>query len=625
MDANHERLDMSISALEYLLLVLESKFSFHNSYPNYKVPPTWFGRSMQAPDTGNLIVEYPPQCILLQDIHTPHIFVPPFDMFPDQALDLLSLEEIISKVALDKNRDGLFFWTIRTKMSPAQSSWFDCSLKRILLILNDMSEIYHGDQRISFLLARVQILLGNISDSCRLLESICTSETSDRAFLNSARYFLSQLRLIQLCADCQKMLHVDQSEQFCGIRSLLVEILQSNPQHVGALAGMAYLCFITPTARDDFQHTKNLLGKVFLIENDHEGCLIMQGIISIMEQNYDKAELYLCKSISKYTGHGGRLNPCAILGLAQVAKARNSDPKVMEMLYEVVWNDNNNCYPAAFNLAIVLVERGVTKGNRHDCRRAYDILLEMSNKPMMRHAGVLCLLGKLMSLQPNRDLITAQDFLRKALELNPSHCDSKVNLARCIMLSRTSAYPQPAHISLAFQKIASEISQIWSDDISEAECLLKEVLILYPNNVESILLLSQLKVNYQENFDEAKDRLTQLLDLEPSNYQGLYLKAQVMFKFKEFEAAEACLLAAIQNVPSDVSILREIVRILLDMGKGKAGIELCKKILSCDEVDAETFYFCSTTFARYGYYEDAFFARQMGDRSNIKCSLDTDF
>ena len=169
----------------------------------------------------------------------------------------------------------------------------------------------------------------------------------------------------------------------------------------------------------------------------------------------------------------------------------------------------------AFNLAIVLVERGISKGNRKDCQKAYALLLGMLKTPTMKHAGeslnvcldatqlighegVLCLLGKLMSLQPDRDLLMAQDFLQTALVLNPSHCDAKINLARCIMLSKSSAFPERGQTSFSFQEIPAAISQEWRDDISHAEQILKDVLAIYPKNAESLLLLAQLNLTYQE-------------------------------------------------------------------------------------------------------------------------------
>ncbi|EKX45122.1 hypothetical protein GUITHDRAFT_109167 [Guillardia theta CCMP2712] len=248
---------------------------------------------------------------------------------PEETIHFHCLEDILANISLDTDSKKYFSWQGRKIMSPNQTSWFDCSLRRILLVFNAISKLIPSDPKILLLTARVERLLGNIPGSCKLLESICRSNPSDSMLLNSARYSLSQLRLVQLFAECRKDLNIDRGAAVSNIKSLLAAILQSDPDHVGALAGMSYLCFITRTAQNDLKETKELIERVLQKEDDHEGCLVLKGMISIIQGNSKEAEVYLCRSISKYSGHGGRLNPCAMLGLAWVAKAQHSNSEVI--------------------------------------------------------------------------------------------------------------------------------------------------------------------------------------------------------------------------------------------------------------------------------------------------------
>ncbi|KAF6216658.1 hypothetical protein GE061_001004 [Apolygus lucorum] len=280
--------------------------------------------------------------------------------------------------------------------------------------------------------------------------------------------------------------------------------------------------------------------------------LNLANLIAKNETRLEEADLLYRQAISMRADYTQ-----AYINRGDVLLKLNRTKEAQEVYERALFYDNNNP-DIYYNLGVVFLEQGKASQALAYLDKAleYDpdheqallnsaILLQELGRAELRKLARERLL-KLLHKDPNnervhfnlgmlamddRDLLGAEDWFRRAIQIKPDFRSALFNLALLL-----------------------------ADDHKplEAAPFLNQLVKYHPDHVKGLILLGDIYINNIKDLDAAENCYKRILELEPNNIQGVHNLCVVYVERGALDRAEACLKKAHELAPKEDYVLRHL-------------------------------------------------------------------
>ena len=211
-------------------------------------------------------------------------------------------------------------------------------------------------------------------------------------------------------------------------------------------------------------------------------------------------------------------NPDLLYNMGVVLLSQGQQNEAMAYLNKALEYDPDH-HQALLNSAVLIQE----SGSSHLNHVARERLLRLVAKGVANER-VYFNLGMLAMDDAGKDLVAAENWFRKAVQVQPDFRSALFNLA--LLLSE-------------------------SDRPLQAEPVLHQLLGYYPNHVKGLILLGDLYVNHRNDLRSAEKCYRRILDMEPNNIQARHNLCVVILEAGDLSSARECLERVSQLAPSE--------------------------------------------------------------------------
>ena len=221
-------------------------------------------------------------------------------------------------------------------------------------------------------------------------------------------------------------------------------------------------------------------------------------------------------------------NPDLLYNMGVVLLSQGQQNEAMAYLNKALEYDPDH-HQALLNSAVLIQE----SGSSHLNHVARERLLRLVAKGVANER-VYFNLGMLAMDDVDKDLAAAEEWFRKAVQVQPDFRSALFNLA--LLLSE-------------------------SDRPLNAEPVLHQLLSYYPDHVKGLILLGDLYVNHRNDLRSAEKCYRRILDMEPNNVQARHNLCVVMVEAGDLSSARECL-ERVAHLAPDEGYINKHLRIV---------------------------------------------------------------
>ncbi|CAB0009508.1 unnamed protein product [Nesidiocoris tenuis] len=299
--------------------------------------------------------------------------------------------------------------------------------------------------------------------------------------------------------------------------------------------------------------------------------LNLANLIAKNETRLEEADLLYRQAISMRADYTQ-----AYINRGDVLLKLNRTKEAQEVYERALFYDNNNP-DIYYNLGVVFLEQGkasqalayLDKALEYDPEHEQAllnsaILLQELGRAELRKLARERLL-KLLHKDPNnervhfnlgmlamddRDLLGAEDWFRRAIQIKPDFRSALFNLALLL-----------------------------ADDHRplEAAPFLNQLVKYHPDHVKGLILLGDIYINNIKDLDAAENCYKRILELEPNNIQGVHNLCVVYVERGALDRAEACLKQAHELAPKEDYVLRHLAIVQSRIAQSKVFYDSIKR------------------------------------------------